>query len=144
MSNDQGRSMLGGIIFLPSGQALADSADGRSRSLGCRPDAAAAHNLLGDPRRIPIAETAETRPSVFFLRNAPFHCQTHTTPHIPLNLEEYPAGDNLDGFVAMRFGTSLPSWLGGSAFSPSCGIDGFEPNRSEMVFERSGSSCYPR
>lgn len=76
--------------------------DGKRKPLRRRAEATAACNFQENARRIPVGQTGE-RNAVTFSRNAPFHCQMHTSPLSLLNLAEVCTDYNYDGSSVLYF-----------------------------------------
>src|ERR1700761_8387473 len=83
--------------------APAHGIDGQREPLGGRAEAAAACNFEENACRIPVGQTAERNAVAFLSRNAPFHCQMHTSPFRLLNLAEVCADYNHGGSDVLYF-----------------------------------------
>jgi hypothetical protein len=62
----------------------ADAVDGELEALSRGPETSAAHHFQKNPGGVPIRQPAESCPMAFFLGNAPFQRQMHTSP-LPLD-----------------------------------------------------------
>ena len=99
VADEHGRTGLTLEIANPPAHGI----DGKPKPLRRRTEASAARDFEKYARRIPVRQTAECDATAFLLRNAPFHCQMHTSPFRLLNLAESCTDYNHGGLAILRF-----------------------------------------